>query len=216
MLVEGYLYPEARPSVKVVDLREWEQMSMSLQQQARLSVGSLLCKDLRAGIRCQVGLTTSAGVSSSKLRSKLVSSLHKTQAKPANRVLSITSKHRAHAPTGNSRVRQRACEQQPEVSLAKFGPSQAFRYCQVRQNEDEQSWRGKRVRGGDPPDPPASGGLAGALPPGGPGRGLTLPQQVRLLGANHPRAGSTPTKLRPTRAATRTSGTTVRAMRPKS
>ena len=77
MLVEGYLYPEARPSVKVVDLREREQMPTSLQQQARLSVGSLLCKDLWAGIRCQVGLTTSAGVSSSKLLSKLVSSLHK-------------------------------------------------------------------------------------------------------------------------------------------
>ena len=75
MLVEGYLYPEARPSVKVVDLREREQMPMSLQQQARLSVGSLLCKDLQARIRCQVGLTTSAGVS--KLLSKLVSSLHK-------------------------------------------------------------------------------------------------------------------------------------------
>ena len=72
----------------------------------------------------------------------------------------------ARCAARSSKVRRRACQQQPESSLANVGTSQASPSCQVRQNEFEQSWRAS-VRGGDTPRPPASGGLAGALPPGG-------------------------------------------------
>ena len=95
----------------------------------------------------------------------------------------------ARCAARSSKVRRRACQQQPESSLANVGPSQASRSCQVRQNEFEQNWRASVRVGDTPPDPPASGGLAGALPPGG----AYLPPPPheatpfsRLVGANHP------------------------------
>ena len=165
VLVEGYLYPEARPSVKVADLREWEQMPMSLQQQARLSVGSLLCKDLRARIRCQVGLTTSVGVSSSKLLSKLVSSLHKPNQQtvffpsPANIVHMLPpeivglDKERAN---NSRRFRSR--------SSAPAKPSATARCDKTRMSK---VGGGSVCGGGTPPTPLPPAAWQGPCPPAG-------------------------------------------------
>ena len=57
----------------------------------------------------------------------------------------------ARCAARSSKVRRRACQQQPESSLANVGPSQASRSCQVRQNEFEQSWRRSVCRGDTPP-----------------------------------------------------------------
>ena len=74
----------------------------------------------------------------------------------------------ARCAARSSKVRRRACQQQPESSLANVGPSQASPSCQVRQNEFEQNWRASVRVGDTPPTPLPPAAWQGPCLPAGP------------------------------------------------
>ena len=95
----------------------------------------------------------------------------------------------ARCAARSSKVRRRACQQQPESSLANVGTSQASPSCQVRQNEFEQSWRASVRVGDTPPTPLPPAAWQGPCLPAGLSflHLFTRPQGLsRLVGANHP------------------------------
>ncbi|CAK0906643.1 unnamed protein product [Prorocentrum cordatum] len=81
----GQLYPAKGtdegdpedPGVSHLAMTDWRAMGDEDRCRVRLSVASELCAELRASIRQDVGLTSSAGVSVSKLLAKLVASWRK-------------------------------------------------------------------------------------------------------------------------------------------
>jgi DNA polymerase iota len=74
---EAFFYPETQMSRRSIGLHNWHHLTASQQEQARISVAAMLSSELRRALAQQVGLTTSAGISTSKFLSKMVASEHK-------------------------------------------------------------------------------------------------------------------------------------------
>ncbi|KAL1523746.1 hypothetical protein AB1Y20_018674 [Prymnesium parvum] len=81
---EGYLYPSPHPAAAPVPLLAAAGESLAAAAEAacaaRLAVGSAACAELRAALHASLRLTSSAGVSVSKLLAKLTASTHKPHA----------------------------------------------------------------------------------------------------------------------------------------